>query len=176
MLKPLKNKYIVEPISIYGETKSGIYTAGSQKDLPIKGVVISAGGSQAVVGDIVHIKKYTWKEFWYDGKDLICIKNEDILAIERGSKVIAPEGSVLVKIEYAEKDGKIYLPDSCKTVRADIRAEVFAVHSKSRYRIYPGDQIVIVRITDGAHEGRVIDTSQGKLWSVYEKWVEGVYV
>ena len=174
MLKPLKDKYIVEPVSIYGKTSSGIYTAGGKKDIPVKAVVVSGDGD-AAPGDTVYIKKYSWKEFRYDEKDLLCIKDQDILAIERAGEIRAPAGSIIVKLNYDVKDGRIVVPEKYRAVRSGIRAEVVAVHADLPYRIYPGDNIVILRMTDGTHEGREIDTDQGKMWSVYEKWVEGIY-
>jgi co-chaperonin GroES (HSP10) len=178
MLEALRGTYIVKPISKYGKVR-GIYTAGTRKDLPEKGIVTHAGSRPegrpqiAEAGDIVYLRKYFWKEFRYDGEQLLKVKYQDILAVER-EEMIAVRDTILMKIDYAEKIGNIYIPDNRKGYRAEAKGEVISVGPEYKYGLKPGDNVYILRMEDAFHEGFELDTPQGKLYCVREKWVMGV--
>ena len=171
-LKPMRNKAIVEPISKYGKTESGIYTACAGKEVPEKGMVLKINGQTNIApGDIVHLRRYFWKDFSYQERKLLSVKLEDIIAGERNGQAYAVRDMVLMEIEYAEKTGAIYIPDNRKGYRAEAKGKVVDVGPDYKYGLKPGNIVYILRMEDAFHEGFEIRTPQGKLWSVKEKWI-----
>lgn len=183
-LIPTRGKYLIEPISKYGKTSSGIYTAGSLKDIPTKGKVIAIGApilgkrgipkpQQVRIGDIVYLRKYLWKEFTYEGRRLLSVTEADIIGIERGDQVLAVRDMVIMKLEFEDKIGKIIIPDNRRAYRAECKGEVISIGPEYKYNLEIGNIAYILRMQDAFHEGIEIDTPQGKLWAVKERWVMG---
>lgn len=94
-IKPLADYLLIEPIE--GETKlpSGIVIPDSAKEKPQEGKVIAHGPGRRddkgnivpmgiKTGDIVMYKKWGGTEIKIEGKDLLLVKEEDILAIIEG--------------------------------------------------------------------------------------------
>lgn len=94
-IKPLADYLLIEPIE--GETKlpSGIVIPDSAKEKPQEGKVIAHGpgrrdGEGNIVpmgiktGDVVMYKKWGGTEIKVEGKDLLLVKEEDLLAIIEG--------------------------------------------------------------------------------------------
>ena len=94
-IKPLSDYLLIEPIE--GETKlpSGIVIPDSAKEKPQEGKVIAHGPGKRddsgnivpmgiKTGDIVMYKKWGGTEIKVEGKDLLLVKEEDILAIIEG--------------------------------------------------------------------------------------------
>lgn len=83
MLKPLADRVVVERISAEAKTASGIMLPETAKEKPEEGVVIATGKDVAEVkkGDKIVFKKYSPQEVKIDGKELLIIKEEDILAV-----------------------------------------------------------------------------------------------
>jgi chaperonin GroES len=91
-LKPLGDRVVVEPIEQEEMTASGIILPETAKEKPQKGTVIAAGpgarddnGKRIAldvnVGDIVLFAKYAGTEYKVDGKKLLVLKENDILAV-----------------------------------------------------------------------------------------------
>ena len=90
-IKPLFDKVVVESAPIEEKTKSGLYLTGASKEKPQTCIVIAVGPGgvvdgketqmQVKVGDTVLYSKYAGSEFKVDGKELIIIRQSDILAI-----------------------------------------------------------------------------------------------
>ena len=91
-LKPLGDRVVVEPIEQEEMTASGIILPETAKEKPQKGTVIAAGpdarddsGKRIAldvnVGDIVLFAKYAGTEYKLDGKKLLVLKENDILAV-----------------------------------------------------------------------------------------------
>ena len=90
-LTPLGDKEIVTPAPEEVKTKSGIVLPDSAKEKPQEGTVIAVGsgkledgkkvGLEVKVGDKVMYKKWGGTEIKIDGKEMLLVKEEDILAI-----------------------------------------------------------------------------------------------
>ncbi|MBE6110855.1 MAG: co-chaperone GroES [Erysipelotrichaceae bacterium] len=92
MLKPLHDYVVLEKVKEEEKTQSGIIlTTQKAKDEPSHGVVVAVGPGKVEDGKLVPIdltegmkviyKKYSGTEVKVDGRDLLLIKAEDILAI-----------------------------------------------------------------------------------------------
>jgi len=94
-IKPLSDYLLVEPLQ--GETKlpSGIVIPDTAKEKPQEGKVLAVGTGKrddsgnivpmsVKTGDIVMFKKWGGTEIKVEGKDLLLVKEEDILAIIEG--------------------------------------------------------------------------------------------
>lgn len=91
-LIPLSDFIVVKPLGSEDKTASGIYIPSTaNKEKPQEGEVVAAGpgrknedGSRQSmdleVGDIVMFKKYAPDEFKKDGKDLLVLRETDVIA------------------------------------------------------------------------------------------------
>ena len=90
-LKPLFDKVVIEQIEAEERTKSGIIlpSAAQEKQQMAKVLAVGPGGlvdgkdvtMQVKVGDKVLYSKYSGSEFKLDGKDVVILRQSDILAI-----------------------------------------------------------------------------------------------
>jgi chaperonin GroES len=91
-LKPLGNRVVVEPIEQEELTAGGIVLPETAKEKPQKGKILSAGpgdrddnGKRIPMdvkeGDTVLFAKYSGTEIKMDGKKLLILRENDILAI-----------------------------------------------------------------------------------------------
>ena len=94
-LKPLGGRVIVEPIEQEEMTAGGIILPETAKEKPQEGKILAAGpgdrdeaGNRIVmevkVGDRVLYAKYSGTEVKIDGKKMLILKENDILAIVEG--------------------------------------------------------------------------------------------
>ncbi len=83
MLKPLKDRIIVERLAAEERTKSGIVLPDTAKEKPEQGKVIACGKDvkEIKVGNTIIFSKYGPTEIKLDGKEFLVIKEEEILAI-----------------------------------------------------------------------------------------------
>jgi chaperonin GroES len=92
VLKPLGSRVVVEPMEQEEVTPGGIVLPETAKEKPQKGTVISVGPGDrdedgdripldVKVGDIVLFAKYAGTEIKMDGKKLLILKENDLLAI-----------------------------------------------------------------------------------------------
>ena len=84
-VKPLWENVLVEPMQAKKKTEHGIYLPEtSSKEMPQEGKVIAVGDSEDIKvkkGQVVIFRKYSGTEIKADEKELMIIKNEDILAV-----------------------------------------------------------------------------------------------
>ncbi len=91
-LKPLGNRLVVEPLEAEEITAGGIVLPETAKEKPQKGIVLSIGPGErddkgkriemdVQAGDTVLYAKYAGTEIKVDGKKLLILKENDILAI-----------------------------------------------------------------------------------------------
>lgn len=91
-LKPLGNRLVVEPIEQEERTAAGIILPETAKEKPQKGVVITVGPGardekgerlpmDVKVGDTVLYSRYGGTEVKVDGRTLLILREEDVLAI-----------------------------------------------------------------------------------------------
>ena len=94
-LKPLGSRLVVEPIEQEDVTASGIVLPETAKEKPQKGKVLSIGEGErddagkripmdVKVGDTVLFAKYSGTEIKMDGKKMLILKENDVLAIVEG--------------------------------------------------------------------------------------------
>jgi chaperonin GroES len=90
--KPLGDRVIVEPSEEEQKTSSGVYLPDSAQERPQRGVIIAVGpgrfddnGKRVVMelkaGDKVLFAKYGGTEVKMGDKDILVLKESDILAI-----------------------------------------------------------------------------------------------
>ena len=94
-LKPLGGRVIVEPIEQEEMTAGGIILPETAKENPQEGKILAAGPGdrdedgeripmEVKVGDKVLYAKYAGTEVKVDGKKLLILKENDILAVVEG--------------------------------------------------------------------------------------------
>jgi len=92
-LKPLSDRVIVEPESAEEVTQSGIVLPDSAQEKPQSGKVVAVGPGRVSdegntipmslkEGDTVIYAKYGGTEIKVDGKELLIIRENDILAVQ----------------------------------------------------------------------------------------------
>lgn len=89
-IKPLADRVVIKTVEAEETTKSGIILAGSAKEKPQVAVVLAVGPGGMVdgkevtmhvkVGDKVIYSKYAGTEVKLDGKEMIIVRQSDILA------------------------------------------------------------------------------------------------
>jgi chaperonin GroES len=91
-IKPLGNRVVVEPLEEEQLTASGIVLPDTAKEKPQRGKILAAGpgsrlesgGRQELdvqVGDVVLFAKYGGTEIKNEGRTLLILREDDILAI-----------------------------------------------------------------------------------------------
>jgi len=91
-LKPLGDRVVVEPIEQEEVTAGGIMLPETAKEKPQQGTILAAGpggrdedgkhiSMDVKVGDKVLYAKYSGTEFKLDGKKLLILRENDLLAI-----------------------------------------------------------------------------------------------
>jgi chaperonin GroES len=91
-LKPLHDRIAVEPLQSEEKTSGGIIIPDSAQEKPLKGTVVAVGNGakdkdgkviplEIKVGDTVMYGKWGGTEIRIDGKDLIIMKESDVIGI-----------------------------------------------------------------------------------------------
>ena len=91
-LKPLGDRLVVEPIEQQEQTASGLFLPETAKEKPQQGKVTAAGpgmrketgervAMDVTVGDTVLYARYAGTTIKLDGKEVLILKESDILAI-----------------------------------------------------------------------------------------------
>ncbi len=94
-IKPLSDYLLIEPLERETKLPSGIVIPDTVKEKPQEGKVLSVGpGKRDEKGDIVPMgiktgsvvmyKKWGGTEIKVEGKDLLLVKEEDVLAVIEG--------------------------------------------------------------------------------------------
>lgn len=91
MIKPLGDRVIIEPIEKEETTVSGIVLPDSAKEKPQEGKVVAVGSGalkdgeriplEVKEGDRIIFSKYAGTEVKYEGRELLIMRESDILAI-----------------------------------------------------------------------------------------------
>ena len=92
MLRPLRNRVIVERNEHEESTKSGIIITDSSKERPAQGKIIAVGPGRlresgelqpmsVEVGEQVYFSKYAGEEVEYEGNKYLILDDDDILAV-----------------------------------------------------------------------------------------------
>jgi co-chaperonin GroES (HSP10) len=118
--------------------------------------------------DVIHFKQNFGKKFDWEGRKLIALKPEEIIAVEREGQVIAVGKTVICKLRYAEKVGSIIVSDNVKQNSGDYVGIVISVGKGFKDRsLKAGDEIIYLR-----NEGYRLRTYEGReeLLAIQEKW------
>lgn len=94
-IQPLHDRIVVEPAAKEEKTASGIILPDSAQEKPQRGTVIAAGPGKRLdsgqlaptgvsIGDVVLYGKYGGTEVKVDGKDVVILRAEDVLAVLEG--------------------------------------------------------------------------------------------
>lgn len=92
MLKPLGDRIVIELVQSEEKTASGIVLPDSAKEKPQEGKVVAVGSGRVLesgervalevaAGDSVIFSKYAGTEVKYEGKELLILKETDVLAV-----------------------------------------------------------------------------------------------
>jgi chaperonin GroES len=91
MIKPLGDRVVVEPVAKEETTASGIVLPDTAKEKPQEGKVIAVGSGhikdgqrialEVKEGDRILFSKYAGTEVKYEGKELLIMRESDILAV-----------------------------------------------------------------------------------------------
>lgn len=91
MIKPLGDRVVIEAVAKEETTASGIVLPDTAKEKPQEGKVLAVGAGQlkdgvrtpleVSVGDRVLFSKYAGTEVKYEGKELLIMRESDVLAI-----------------------------------------------------------------------------------------------
>lgn len=85
-IKPLADRVVVEPKAIEQKTAGGLIIPDTNKEKPLEGIVLAVGAGtkeiamEVKVGDKVLYGKYAGTEVTVDGKELLIMRQADILA------------------------------------------------------------------------------------------------
>ena len=86
-IKPLGDRVLVEPQEAEVKTASGIIIPDSAQEKPQRGKVVAVGSGtkdvemEVKVGDLVLYGKYSGTEIKFEDKDLLIMRQSDILAV-----------------------------------------------------------------------------------------------
>ena len=83
-LKPLGDRVVIEPIEQDSMTAGGIVLPDTAKEKPQEGTVLAVGPdveAELAESDRVMYAKYAGTEVKMDGKEVIILREDDILAI-----------------------------------------------------------------------------------------------
>jgi chaperonin GroES len=94
-MKPLDDRVVVQPLEQQQKTSGGIFLPETAKEKPQQGKVIAVGpgkmldtGQRAAMnvkkGDVVLFAKYSGAEVEVDGKELLIMRESDLLAVVEG--------------------------------------------------------------------------------------------
>ncbi|HNU76665.1 MAG TPA: co-chaperone GroES [bacterium] len=94
-IKPLSDYLLIEPLEKETVLPSGIVVPDTAKDKPSEGKVLAVGPGkkdekgnvtpvQVTVGSVIMYKKWGGTEIKAEGKDLLLVKEEDVIAIIEG--------------------------------------------------------------------------------------------
>ncbi|KPB03448.1 MULTISPECIES: co-chaperone GroES [unclassified Bacillus (in: firmicutes)] len=92
MLKPLGDRIVIELVQSEEKTASGIVLPDSAKEKPQEGKVVAVGSGRVLEsgervalevaqGDSVIFSKYAGTEVKFEGKELLILKETDVLAV-----------------------------------------------------------------------------------------------
>lgn len=91
MIKPLGDRVVIEAVAKEETTASGIVLPDTAKEKPQEGKVVAVGSGalkdgeriplEVQVGDRIIFSKYAGTEVKYEGKELLILRESDILAV-----------------------------------------------------------------------------------------------
>lgn len=94
-IKPLDDRVVIEPLEEADKTAGGIFLPETAKEKPQQGKVVAVGPGKMLdsgkaadmsvkKGDVVIFAKYSGTEVEVDGKELVIMRETDLLAVLGG--------------------------------------------------------------------------------------------
>ena len=94
-IRPLDDRVVVEPLESEEKTEGGIFLPDTAKEKPQKGKIVAVGPGKLLddgkrsemsvsVGDTVLFGKYSGTEIKVDSKELLIMRESDLLAMMVG--------------------------------------------------------------------------------------------
>lgn len=81
-MRPLGDRVIVARDDSANKTEGGLFIPEQAKEKPQKGKVVYVGPESKVkVGEKIIFSKYAGTEITLDGKDLLIMRDEDVIAV-----------------------------------------------------------------------------------------------
>ncbi len=82
-VQPLADRVVAEPMEANSKTAAGLYLPSDAKEKPQMAKVVSVGKDvkEIKAGDVILHGQYSTNEVKVDGKDLLILKEEDVLAV-----------------------------------------------------------------------------------------------
>ena len=91
-IKPLDDRVVVEPLDQADKTQGGIFLPETAKEKPQQGKVVATGAGKLLddgergtmtvkKGDVVIFAKYSGTNVEVDGKELLIMRESDLLAV-----------------------------------------------------------------------------------------------
>lgn len=90
--RPLQDRLVVERVAEENKTAGGIIIPDTAKEKPLEGLILAVGNGKRLedgkiqpldvkAGDRVLFSKYSGTEIKIDGKDVLILREEDILGV-----------------------------------------------------------------------------------------------
>jgi co-chaperonin GroES (HSP10) len=180
VILPTRGKALCEILSRDRQLASGLWMADKQRHEKKDNVARCLGVGDLAYKqdpwevrrtDIIHFKQGFGKKFDWEGRKLIALKPDEIIAVEREGQVIAVGKTVICKLRYAEKLGSIIVPDNAKQNSGDYVGIVISVGKGFKDKsLKAGDEIIYLR-----NEGYRFRMYEGReeLLSIKECWCYG---
>ena len=86
-IKPLADRFVIEPIAVEEKTASGIIIPDASKEKPLKGTVVAVGPGKVdepmtvKSGDTVLYGQYSGTEVKLDGTNYLIMREADVFGI-----------------------------------------------------------------------------------------------
>ena len=171
---PTRGKILCEVMARDRLLPSGIWLADKMKSEKKDNVAMVKGVGDGVKEirrtDIVHYKQNFGQKIMWEGKQLIFLKPEEVIAIERDIGIMALGSNVICKLIQEEKIGTMIVPEMVRQNSGDYHGEVVSVGKDFPDKLTKGDKIIFFR-----GEGYRFKTFEGReeLISLQAKWIGG---
>ena len=165
MLYPVKGKYVCEVLKRPLKIGSIYLPDKNEKDNCARDIH---------TGNILHYKLANGKYFTYEGKKMVSLREDELIAIEDdGGKLKALGSMVICEVNYEEKIGSIFIPDGAKQNSGEFSGKVVAVGEKFMDKdLTPGNEIIYLR-NEGYVFRKFYGNDRERFVSIKECWVYG---
>jgi len=171
MIVPTKNKILCEVVLRERKLPSGLWLTDRIKNEKKDNVARCIGVGKDIKGvrrtDLVHFKAPFARRLTYNGKNLLVLKEDEVIAIERDGEVKAVGNMVIAKLEYSKKIGSIIVPDNAKQNSGDFIGKV--VSCGPDYPVDLPKDTSLVFLRNEGYRFKTYDTRE-ELIAIKERW------
>lgn len=170
---PTRGKVMCKIINREKVLPSGIIipdrVKSEKKDNVAECIGVGDGVKMARRTDLIHYKENFGQKITYEGRRLLFLKEDEIIAIERCGVILALGSMVIVKLKLDEKIGTIIVPEKTREISGNFSGEVVSIGPDFMdNRLKVGEEIVYLRAE--GYRFRTYETRENLL-SVKDKWV-----